>query len=115
MRLVLTEDQCEGIADAIGAFDIAQIHPTAHTAFTYLRESSDLLIALEHGITLPTPQQSNFKEIPSPTGALLGSNVRTIGWIVRNRSMNDVALSAAEVPKAGIVLATWDRDRLGAA
>lgn len=115
MRLVLTEDQCEGISDAIGAFDIAQIHPAAHTAFTYLRESSDLLMALEHGITLPTPQQSNFKEIPSPTGALLGSNVRTIGWIVRNRSMDDVALSVAEVPKAGIVLATWDRDRLGAA
>jgi hypothetical protein len=112
MRLVLTEDQCEGISDAIGAFDIAQIHPNAHPAFTYLRDSSDLLVALERGITLPTPQQTNFKEIPSPTGATLGTHIRTIGLIVRNRSMEDVSLSNAEVPKAGIVLATWDRDRL---
>ena len=112
MRLVLTEDQCEGISDAIAAFDIDQIHPNARTAFTYLRESSDLLVALERGITLPTPQQNNFKDIPSPTGETLGSNVRTIGLIVRNRSMDDVPLSNAEVPKAGIVLATWDHDRL---
>ena len=115
MRLVLTEDQCEGISDAIGAFNIAQIHPTAHTAFTYLRESSDLLIALERGITLPTPQQLNFKKILSPTGPVLGSNIRTIGWIVRNRPMDDAALSTAELLNAGIVLATWDHDRLGAA
>jgi hypothetical protein len=113
MRLVLTEDQCEGISDAIAAFDIAQVHPSAHVAYTYLRESPDLLIALEQGITLPTPQQSNFKEIASPTGAMLGSNVRIIGWIGRNRSMDNTSLSAGEVPKAGIVLATWDRDRLG--
>jgi len=112
MRLVLTEDQCEGISDAIACLDIEQIHPNARTAFTYLRESSDLLVALERGITLPTPQQNNFKDIPSPTGATLGSNIRTIGLIVRNRSMEEASLGNAEVPKAGIVLATWDRDRL---
>jgi hypothetical protein len=115
MRLVLTEDQCEGIADAITAFDIQRIHPQSHVAFVYLRQSSDLLIALERGITLPSLQNTNFKEIPSPTGAKLGSNIRTIGLIVRNRSMDDVSLTLAEVPKAGIILATWDRDRFASA
>ena len=113
MRLVLTEDQCEGISDAIGAIDIDQIDPKAHPAFAYLRGSSDLLVALERGISLPTSQQSNFKEIPSPTGTMLGTRIRTIGLIVRNRPREDISLSNAEIPKAGIVLATWDRDRLG--
>jgi hypothetical protein len=113
MRLVLTEDQCEGISDTISAFDIERIHPKSQVAFAYLRESTDLLIALGRGITLPSLQNTNFKEIPSPTGATLGSNVRAIGLIARNRPMDDASLSIGEVPKAGIVLATWDRDRLG--
>ena len=108
MRLVLTEDQCEGISDAIGGIDIDQINLDAQLAFAYLRDSSDLLVALERGISLPTSQQSNFKEIPSPTGAMLGTHIRTIGLIVRNRPMEDVSLSNAEIRKAGIVLATWD-------
>lgn len=57
----------------------------------------------------------NSKKSHRPRAHCLARNVRTIGWIVRNRSMDDVALGVAEVPKAGIVLATWDRDRLGAA
>ncbi|EQD63441.1 hypothetical protein B1A_09132, partial [mine drainage metagenome] len=36
MRLVLTEDQCEGISDAIGVFDIGRVHSDAHLAFRYL-------------------------------------------------------------------------------
>jgi hypothetical protein len=109
MRLVLTEDQCEGISEAIAGYAIEQVHPSAHTAFTYLRDSSDLLVALERGITLPSLQNTYFRDIPSPTGAKIGGNIRTIGLIVRNRPMDDVLLPASEVPKAGIVLATWDR------
>ena len=64
MRLVLTEDQCEGIAETISAFDIGQVHQSSRVAFTYLGSSSDLLVALERGITLPSTQNTNFKEIP---------------------------------------------------
>lgn len=109
MRLVLTEDQCEGIAQVVADYDVGHIHPSALTAFKYLRESSDLLIALERGITLPSPLQTNFKEIPSPTGAKLGSNIRSIGLIVRNPRTDGLSLSNSDIPKAGLVLAAWDQ------
>lgn len=112
MRLVMTEDQCEDISEAISSFDVEKIHTNARTAFTYLRESSDLLVALEHGITLPSPNQNTFKDIISPTGAMLGTHPRTIGMVARNRSMEDVSLSTGDIAKAGIVLATWDNERL---
>ena len=110
MRLVLTEDQCEQIAEAIGDYDLAKVHPNAHPAVTYLRTGADLLVALERGIRLPSLQNNNFASIPSPTGAKIGSNIRSIGVIARNRDADQVALSLGEVAKAGIVVVACDRD-----
>ena len=111
MKLVLTEDQCDEIADSISAFDEKKLHPNAKEAVDYLRKSADLAVALERGITLPGTTQTNLKEIMSPTGALIGTKVRAIGWVARNINVDEHTMSLAEIPKAGIVIATWDPDR----
>ncbi len=112
MRLVLSEDACEAICEQIGVVDLARVHENAHEAVNYLRASGELLQALEHGISLPSPKQQGFKEIKSPSGASRGeganAKVRAIGLIGRNMDIDVEILSNRDAALAGIVLATWD-------
>ncbi len=108
-RLVLSEDACEAICDAIQDMDLTKIHANAHETVEYLRNTEDLLRALESGIALPSSNSTTWKDIPSPSGAtkVVGNKVqaRVLG-LVGNAATFDVQkpLSGGEAAKAGIVL-----------
>jgi hypothetical protein len=84
-RLVLTETTCDAICEGIESVDFGIVHPNAHGALTYLRESGDLLLALERGVILPSASAQHWKDVPSPSGAKIGegaqAKIRTIGLV----------------------------------
>lgn len=108
-RLVLNDDACEAICDAIQVLDLSQVHATAHEAIEYLRSTEELLRALVTGVTLPSMTSTGWKDIPSPTGATrtVGQHVqpRVLG-LVGNAATMDIqkVLTNSEVGKAGVVL-----------
>jgi hypothetical protein len=112
MRLVLCDDACEAICEAVEKVELAQVHAGAHEPVTYLQKTGELLQVLEGGVSLPSPEAQGFKDIPSPSGARKGDSPnarpRIIGLVKRNGSMDSMTLSGGEIAKAGIVLATWD-------
>lgn len=108
-RLVLCEEACDAVCVALEDLDLQGIHPNAREPIEYLKGSGELLQALERGVELPGTRAQNFKDIASPTGAVKADGrSRVLGLITRNRSVDNSALSAADVNKAGIVLAVWD-------
>ncbi|HEY1757093.1 MAG TPA: hypothetical protein VGG72_17090 [Bryobacteraceae bacterium] len=109
-RLVLTETTCDAICERIQNVDLNMVHPNAHGAVIYLRESGDLLLALERGVALPSPAAQTWKDMPSPSGSTIGEGaqkkIRTIGF-VGNKAFVEAQtrqLAAADVYKAGILL-----------
>ena len=108
MRLVLSEDAGEAVLSVIAALDVATVHPNAADALRYLQGNpGELLDALTIGLPLPAPDATNYKQIPSPSGALIGQNLRHIGLILRN-GREDAPIDGALIPKAGIVVLTRD-------
>lgn len=111
MRLVLSEDAGEAVSTAIAALDVATIHPNAADALRYLQDNpGELLDALAIGLPLPAPDATTYKQIPSPSGALIGQNLRNIGLILRN-GKEDALIDGGLIPKAGIVVLTRDLRR----
>ncbi len=108
MRLVLSEDAGEAVSAAIAALDVATVHPNAADALRYLQDNpGELLDALAIGLPLPAPDATTYKQIPSPSGALIGQNPRNIGLILRN-GKEDALIDGGLIPKAGIVVLTRD-------
>ncbi|MFA5968246.1 MAG: hypothetical protein WC816_03200 [Sphingomonas sp.] len=113
MRLVLSEDAGEAVSAAIAALDIATVHPNAADALRYLQDNpGELLDALAIGLPLPAPDATSYKQIPSPSGALIGQNLRNIGLILRN-GKEEALIDGGLIPKAGIVVLTRDLHRAG--
>lgn len=111
MRLVLSEDAGEAVSAAIAALDVATVHPNAADALCYLQDNpGELLDALAIGLPLPAPDATSYKQIPSPSGALIGQNLRNIGLILRN-GREEAPIDGALVPKAGILVLTRDLRR----
>lgn len=111
MRLVLSEDACDAVSAAIAALDPALVYPNAVEALRYLQDNPDeLLDALSIGLPLPAPDATSYKAIPSPSGALIGQNVRSIGLILRN-GKEEIAIDGGQAPKAGFVVHTRDPKR----
>lgn len=104
-RLVLCEDACEGICEAIERIDLSQFHKNTQEAVAYLRTSGELAQVLEQGVRLPN--SGGQREILLRVGALQGegstASPRSIGFVMRNKD-----LQKAEVKKGGLVLATWE-------
>ena len=108
MRLVLSEDGGETVSVAVAALETALVHPNALQALTYLKDNpSELLDLLAGGALLPGPDSTTYKAIPSPSGALIGQNVRNIGLILRNGN-EDAPLDNGLIPKAGIIIQVRD-------
>lgn len=111
-RLVLTEGACEAICEHLVSADLATVHSSTHDAIKYLRETGELLQALEKGIPLPSPESRDFKDVESPSGARIGdganAKTRVIALIARNKDMVDVTLPNVSLAKAGVIIATWD-------
>lgn len=113
MRLVLSEDAGEAVSAAVAALDVATVHPNSADALRYLQDNpGELLDALATGLPLPAPDATTYKQIPSPSGALIGQNLRNIGLILRNGN-EDALIDGGLIPKAGIVVITRDLRREG--
>ncbi len=115
-RLVLTEGACEAICEQLASVELATVHSNSQDALKYIRDTGELLQALERGIPLPSPENRDYKDVESPTGAKVGeganAKTRVIALITRNKEMADVILSKRDLPKAGVVIATWDKENL---
>lgn len=115
-RLVLTETTCDAICQQIQQVDLNTVHPNAHAALNYVRDSGDLLLALERGVALPGPSAQNWKDVFSPSGATTGEGAqgktRTIGLVGTKSFVEAVnrQLSGSEVQKAGILLSVGDKE-----
>lgn len=108
MRLILSEDAGEAVSAAIAALDPTTVCPNAAGALLYLQANpGELLDALAIGLPLPAPDANTYKLIPSPSGAVIGQNLRNIGLILRN-GKEDRPIDGAFIPKAGIVVLTRD-------
>lgn len=108
MRLILSEDAGEAVLAAIAALDPAAVHPNAADALRYIQDNpGELLDALAIGLPLPAPDATTYKLIPSPSGAVVGQNLRSIGLILRD-GREDVRIDGGLIPKAGIVVLTRD-------
>lgn len=109
-RLVLCEDACEAICDAIQEINLTQVHVKAHETIEYLRNTEELLMALENGIELPGSSSTALKEIPSPSGAekLFNSKYypRILGFVGNADKIKatEKRLESKELYSAGIVL-----------
>lgn len=109
-RLVLSEDACEAICEAIESVDLAGIHPHAHEPITILRNSGELFKTLGRGVTLPkSGKQKDISLWISTQGNESEGSSRAVGLVMRNKEVGN-PLQKAEVKKAGIVLVTWDSE-----
>ncbi len=84
-RLILTEEACEDIIDALVTSEV-EIGDRFRAANAYLvANPQELFQALARGVEVSGPEQSAPKPIPSPSGAQTAANkVRDIGLICRN-------------------------------
>lgn len=111
MRLVLTDDACEQVERTVAALDVNAVHARAREALQYLQDNPDeLTTALVNGLELPSPDANQFKGIPSPSGAMNGNKVRSIGVIARNRK-EDQALGSGDLVNAGLIVLVNDPPR----
>lgn len=105
-RLVMTEGGCDGIIEAVAGLDENQVAPVARTAFDHIRATSDLRKLLSSGIDLNNVGSTNWKLIPSETGADKG--VRSMGIVAWNYSIPDEPLKRDFLNKTGVALLIKD-------
>lgn len=103
-RLVLTESACEAIFRKLETIDLQTVHERSRKIITRIRQSEELLQALERGIPLPSSQQLDFKVINTPENIGIGLIKRT-----RIDLENDLVLSKF-IEKAGIILSVFNPD-----
>jgi hypothetical protein len=105
-RLVMTEGGCDGIVEAISALDENLVAPPARTAFDHIRNTSDLRRLLLSGLDLNGVNSTNWKLVPSETGAEKG--VRNMGILAWNYSVTNDPLKRELLNKTGIALLIKD-------
>jgi hypothetical protein len=105
-RLVLAEDACEAICQAVGAVDLETVHSSAHEIIKHLRNSDDLLQALEKGVALPGAQSQAYKDIEAQNG-------KVIGLINRYKiNVETGQITNKHLLKSGIILSVFDQESL---
>jgi hypothetical protein len=105
MRLILPEDACEAICAALASLDMERVHVQARDAVTRLRESGDLLLALEKGITLHGRGQRDVKEFYWPPRRLKDQPLgKSMGWIGWDYGEGGRTLGGPNIKRSGIVL-----------
>lgn len=107
-RLILTEEVCEDIIDALVTADV-EIQERFRAATAYLvAHPEELFQALARGIEVSGPEKTAPKPIRSPSGALTaGGKLREIGLICRNLDMAK-ALTNNLSASGGVVLYVHD-------
>jgi hypothetical protein len=115
MRLVLPEDACEAVCRAIKSVVPNDVHENAREALRKLQADNALLLTLERGIPLPSPSQTEYREISVPELQHGSSSAegRLLGLIARNKSMDEAKLTSKQAYRAGFVIATWDDNESG--
>lgn len=108
--LVLCEDACEALCEAINSIDLKSVHPSTHEAILSSRVSGDLLV-LQKGIDFAAISDQKFSEIVSfvAASAEKPSEKRVIGLIRRNGSWLEEPVNGGLLNKAGVVLAVSDQ------
>lgn len=97
---------CEAICQAIGSVDLGAVHQGAHEIIKHLRNSDDLLQALEKGVSLPGARNQGYKDIEAQNG-------KVIGLINRFKIDIDIVLfHNKNLPKSGIILSVFDQESL---
>jgi hypothetical protein len=103
--LVLCEDACEALCDAIQSIDLDTIHPNTRETILGLRASGELLI-LQKGVDFSGATVKKFQEIISVSAATVEK--RAIGLIRRSGEWIDQPLNGSYLKKAGIILVVSD-------
>lgn len=107
-RLILTEEACEEIIDALVTSEV-EVADRFRAAHTYLIDNpQELFQALARGVEVSGPEKSAPKPIPSPSGAqTAGQKLREIGLICRNADATK-ALGTNLGASGGVVLFVRD-------
>jgi hypothetical protein len=107
--LVLCEDACEAVCDAIQTVNLENVHPTTRMLIEDLRSSEKLLI-LQNGIDFSNVNDTRFTEIrvKIPPTAGQGEREEIVGLIRRKGTWTSEPLNGSYLNKAGIILAASD-------
>lgn len=99
-KIIIPEECCEAICDALCLFDSNQIHANARDITNNISKTDVLLEALERGIELPDKEDTfkPFKSIPQDKEA-----PTDIGYIIRCNEPGPI--DKQKVKNAGIILA----------
>jgi hypothetical protein len=115
MRLVLTDEACEQIAQEVAGLDVNLVHERAADALRYLQTNSgEMTAALNKGLELPSPHASQLKGIPPSSGVMSGNRTKSIGVIARNRR-DGQALGTGDLVNAGVIVLVTDSPHRAAA
>lgn len=104
--LVLCEDACEGVCEALQSIDLSMVHPTTAETIRELRNTGELLI-LQKGIDISRLSESSYVEIASGG---LEQQKRSIGLIRKRGNWFGELLKNNQLKLAGVVLVITDDD-----
>jgi len=107
VRLVITEDGCDGLQDAIQEIPDEQVEPFALKALKHIRSSGELRRLLLNGIDLTKVSDSRWAPIlpvQTPGGV---SYMAQIAW---NFSIPDTPIAKKELHKSGVLILLKDAD-----
>jgi hypothetical protein len=107
IRLVLTEDGCDGLQDSLQAIPDDQVEQNALKALKSIRESGELRRLLLNGIDLTKVNASRWTPIlpiETPAGV---SHMAQIAW---NFSVPDTPIPRKELHKSGVLILLTDAD-----
>lgn len=111
IRLVFTEDECDGLIDRLAAVEVEQVAETARTAFGHVNSTPDLRRMLIAGISLKGVSDSAWKQIDSETGK--DKNIPKMGLLAWNYAFPNEPLAKGDLNKAGIILLVRDVEAKG--
>ena len=107
IRLVITEDACDGLQDALQAIPDRQVEQNALKALKYIRDSGELRRLLLNGIELTKVSDKRWTPIlpiETPGGV---SHMAQIAW---NFSIPDTPIGRKELLKSGVLILLKDAD-----
>jgi hypothetical protein len=107
--LVLCEDACEALCEAIQSIDLERVHPTTRETILELRAGGELLI-LQRGVDCSGVTDQTFREIVSVHAAAAerSQERRAIGLIRKIGAWMEQPLNGSFLRKAGVVLVVSD-------
>lgn len=101
-RLILCEAAGEAICEALQELDLDTVYPDAREAIRYAIDSNQLVSLLEKGLDIKL-NQTDWKDVPCPSGTMDGQKVRAI-CLLGTTSLLDSILTNGNA-KRGVLLA----------